>query len=115
MHLMTPTKKKLSREQDEQLPALQKLHRFPELHRFAVKLWALTVCFGRSGRVSRSARQSCGCQGLRVGWWDSSGAILSQSAGGSEVERLKWQRPETIRPAGEDIVGLENKMDFVGR
>lgn len=50
-----------------------------------------------------------------MGWWDSSGAILSQSAGGSEVERLKWQQPETIRPAGEDIVGLENKMDFVGR
>ncbi len=25
--------------------------------------------------------------------------------GGSEVERLKWQRPETIRPA-KDIVGL---------
>ena len=50
-----------------------------------------------------------------MGSWDSSVAIFSQSVGGSEVERLKWQRPETIRPAGEDIVGLENKMDFVGR
>ena len=68
MHLMTL--KTNSREQDEQLPALKKLHRFPELHRFVVKL---PLGFDCVSVLAGSHVQPAKVAGARGTEWDSVG------------------------------------------